>query len=427
VFLLLADVRESLYGGAAGGGKSDALLMAAAQYADVPGYAALLLRQSFPDLMQPNALIPRSKEWWGGRADWNAQNKRWTFPSGATVTFGYLERDDDVYQYQGAEYQLVGFDELTQHSEFRYRYLFSRLRRRAGVGVPLRMRGASNPGGRGHEWVKKRFLTDRAPGRVFVPARLADNPSLDAAEYEQSLMHLDPVTRAQLLAGDWDAVAGGRFKREWLQYWRPRGTGLHLLPSAWSAAGSIARHVGAEQVRGRFLTVDTASTVAEVVKDDPDYTVISAWLVVPPGELVWTGCLRVRVEVPDIVPLVQQQYARHHAQKVYIEGGGTQKGVVQIARRSEPRMNVIELVPKGDKLERAAELLNLAEAGRLWLPADDPVFPLEDVEAELLRFTGDPRQDAHDDIVDTAAMAAGVAEGHTTAGQQLFRPYIVGG
>src|SRR5262249_39698654 len=145
----------------------------------VPGYSALLLRRSFRDLMQPEALIPRSKSWWMNKAQWSALDKRWTFPSGATVTFGYLEHGDDVYQYMGAAFQFVGFDELTQFDELPYRYLFSRLRRREDSGIPLRMRAASNPGSRGHVWVKKRFLTHPGRTRLFFPSRLEDNPSLD--------------------------------------------------------------------------------------------------------------------------------------------------------------------------------------------------------------------------------------------------------
>src|ERR1051326_3956578 len=279
-FLLLSEVEDVLYGGAAGGGKSDALLMAAAQYVDVPGYAAILLRQNFPDLMQPDALIPRSKAWWYGKADYNEQQKRWTFPSGATITFGYLERDDDVYQYQGAAYQFVGIDELTQHTENCFRYLFSRLRRPTDgplSRIPLRMRAGSNPGGKGHEWVKKRYINpaSRRRGSVFVPARLDDNPSLDAEQYRKSLDHLDPLTRAQLLAGDWDAVAGGRFKREWFKYYHRHGD--------YVAMGD--RYVKPKECP-RFLTVDPAASE----KRTSDWTVISVWAVTPLNELLWLDC-----------------------------------------------------------------------------------------------------------------------------------------
>lgn len=217
---LICPVTEILYGGAAGGGKSDALLMGALQYADSPGYAAILFRKSYPDLSLPGALMDKAREWLGGTdAKWNDTSKTWTFPSGATLSFGYLDSVNDKYRYQSAEFQYVGFDELTQFRESDYRYLFSRLRRASDgdtSAVPLRMRAASNPGGVGHDWVKQRFLTSRDPSRAFIPAKLADNPSLDATTYVRGLDQLDPITRQQLLNGDWTARQGGeKFRREW--------------------------------------------------------------------------------------------------------------------------------------------------------------------------------------------------------------------
>lgn len=207
---------EVLYGGAAGGGKSDALLMAALRYVDVPGYSALILRKTFADLALPGAIMSRAKEWLMGKVAWTDQTKTFTFPSGATLSFGYLDTANDMYRYQGAEFQYVGFDELTQFEETPYRYLFSRLRRKAGVNVPLRMRAASNPGGVGHEWVRQRFVDTANASRAFIPARLADNPFLDRDEYERSLSELHPVEQARLRDGDWTATFdAGFFKREW--------------------------------------------------------------------------------------------------------------------------------------------------------------------------------------------------------------------
>ena len=216
---LLLETSEALYGGAAGGGKSDALLMSALQYVDQPGYAALLLRRSYTDLALPGALMDRAKEWlMPTDARWKESSKTWTFPSGATLTFGYLEHVGDEYRYQSTEFQMIGFDELTQFEESKYRYMFSRLRKRVDGAFPLRMRSASNPGGIGHEWVRGRFIDADVDNdaRVFIPARLPDNPHLDQDAYVQSLNQLDPVTRRQLLQGDWTArQPGNLFQREW--------------------------------------------------------------------------------------------------------------------------------------------------------------------------------------------------------------------
>jgi predicted phage terminase large subunit-like protein len=271
---LLIDQRESMYGGSAGGGKSDALLMAALQYADVPGYAALLLRRTYPDLALPGALMDRAAEWLTGTdARWDNDNKTWHFPSGATLTFGYLEYEKHKFRYQSAEFQFVGFDELTQFPESQYRYLFSRLRRLEGSEVPVRMRAASNPGGVGHEWVKRRFIDEgRARGRPFVRAWLRDNPHLDQAEYIQSLSQLDPLTRQQLLDGDWTArVAGGRFRREWFR----------VLDAPPARLVAVVRYW------------DTAAT-EETEGQDPDWTVGTKMGRTPEGQFPVLDVRRLR-------------------------------------------------------------------------------------------------------------------------------------
>ena len=251
------DCEEGFYGGAAGGGKSDALLMGALAGVNIRGYAALLLRRTYADLSLPDAIMSRAHQWLGPTpAKWSEKDKTWTFPSGATLTFGYLETENDKYRYQGSAYQFIGFDELTQFTDSQYLYLFSRLRRLATGNVPLRMRSASNPGGVGAEWVKARFIPDEfMPGdavdptvwwkegpadngsetlirRAFVPARLYDNVFLDQRSYLNSLDRLDKVTRAQLLEGDWTITQTGRlrFDAEMIALFIPkRGTDGHLV------------------------------------------------------------------------------------------------------------------------------------------------------------------------------------------------------
>ena len=242
-FLSLDHTREAFFGGAAGGGKSDALLMAAAQYVDVPGYAALILRRNYKQLALPGALMDRSKDWWTGTgAQWSAGDKRWTFPGGATISFGHVQNPGDVRQYESSEFQCICFDEVTQFEESVYRFLFSRLRRARGIEVPLRMRSASNPSGIGFQWVKRLFVDPetRKDGTVFVPSRLEDNPFLDFDEYAESLGHLAPTLRQKLLNGDWDVMeAGAMFSPyEWLTNWidRPPTHDIESRVRAWDLA-----------------------------------------------------------------------------------------------------------------------------------------------------------------------------------------------
>lgn len=216
---LSLDAQEALYGGAAGGGKSDAVLMDALQHVDTPGYNAILFRRTFTELALPEAIMARSHEWLAGTdAHWDGLNKQWRFPAGSTVGFGYLDGPNDHFRYQSAAFQFIGWDELTQFLEKPYRYLFSRLRRLAGVQVPVKVRGATNPGGVGHDWVKRRFAIPddvdftrvySSEGRVFVPASRFDNEHLDQESYGQSLAQLDSATLEQLGKGRWVRDASG--------------------------------------------------------------------------------------------------------------------------------------------------------------------------------------------------------------------------
>ena len=220
---------EALYGGAAAGGKSDALLMGALQYVDQPGYAALILRRTFRDLKQPDAIMARSHEWLHGtRASWSERDKRWTFPSGATLTFGYIDCDADKYQYQGAALQYIAWDELTQFPEAWYSWLFSRLRKLEGVDIPLRVRAATNPGGLGHAWVYRRFIEHPSEDRPFIQALLKDNPSVDEKSYREMLARLDATTRRQMEDGIWLQDASG------LVYSQPATVPSRPVQGEWS-------------------------------------------------------------------------------------------------------------------------------------------------------------------------------------------------
>lgn len=400
----LADTAlESLYGGAAGGGKSVALLAGALQYAENAGYHAIILRRTFPQLSQPGALIPMSHEWGLRRkgARWDGSKHRWTFPNGGTLTFGHVQNDNDVYNYQGANYSYVAFDELTQFTEFPYRYLFSRVRRRADDDVPVRIRSASNPGGIGHEWVKARFISpmEPKPGRTFHRALLADNPHLDRAAYLKSLAELPELVRDQLENGDWDAFVGGKFdvscigRFNWLPLSPSQPRGKIRLPDGTQFDPWACR---------RFCTVDPASTADR--QNDP--TVISTWCDGPKGELIWLGCHRGWFDFADVVDEVVTVAEFWRPAVILIEAVAANNGIFKLAAR-KPGLPVGRCHPLGlDKLARATSAVYAVNGGRVFIPRDDPMFPVDDVLGELSRFTGDDKLDAHDDIVDTLSYAS---------------------
>jgi len=208
---------EALFGGAAGGGKSVALLAAALMYVDVPGYAALILRRSYRSFEQHGGLVELAKEWLSGTdAVWNEATSTWRFPSGATLAFRHLH---DVGHLQGSEFSFIGVDELTEVAEQDYLYLFARLRTKAGSSIPCRMRVTSNPYGPGVEWVYQRFLVEGASaGRIFIPASLEDNPHLDQIGYRAVLAQLPWFQRGALGEGRWGIrPEGGLFLRRWFE------------------------------------------------------------------------------------------------------------------------------------------------------------------------------------------------------------------
>lgn len=340
---------EALYGGAAGGGKSDALLMAALMFVDIPGYSAILLRRTYTDLSLPGALMDRADEWLGGtRAHRDSIKHIWTFPSGATLTFGNLERESDKYRYQSAEFQYIGFDELTQFTESQYRYLFSRLRRLEDSSIPLRMRSASNPGNIGHDWVKRRFLVEgEAQGRVFIRAWLQDNPHLDQAKYIESLSELDPITRRQYLEGDWTARHGGSiFRREWFEIIGEAPAQLRKV-RYWDLAATKPK-------RGR----------------EPDYTV-GALLGEKNGIYYILNIQRLRAAPPQVEALIKQTAELDgHATRIFMEQEPGSSGVAQVdyyARQVLKGYSFWGVKTTGPKQERATPVSSAAEAGNVKL------------------------------------------------------------
>lgn len=212
--------------------------MEATRQIDKPTYKGILFRRTYPELEM--SLILRAFEWYpslGGKP--KDSGKIWTFPSGATIRFGHLEYEKDVFKFQSAQFDFIGFDELTSFTEFQYLYMFSRCR---GVDPTIRryVRGGTNPGNVGHVWVKRRFVEGKIPykshfyklidgkevevtsteplamSRAFIPARVWDNPKLIQNDpmYVERLKLLPLDQQKMLLDGDWD-VFEGQFFKEW--------------------------------------------------------------------------------------------------------------------------------------------------------------------------------------------------------------------
>lgn len=394
-FLLLPH-REVLYGGAAGGGKSNALLMAALQYVDVPGYRALLLRRTFADLALPGALMDRASEWLQGtNARWSERDKTWTFPSGATLSFGYLETEKDKFRYQGAEFQFVGFDELTQFTVSQYTYLFSRLRRLKGTTVPIRMRSASNPGGVGHEWVYQRFFVEGPEkGRIFVASKLTDNPYLDQEEYRESLAELDPITRRQLEHGDWNARhEGDVFKREWFKLVDPDELPLQVKRAIplryWDFAAT-------KEQEGR----------------DPDFTAGAKGVLVG-GDLYVLDVRRFRSAPEEVERRVRQTAEEDgRAVRIHLEQEPGSSGKITIShfeRNILPGFIVVANRPTGNKRERWKPFVSMAFKGRVFLVRGPWVTGFLD-EAESVQWVDDGS--THDDQIDAVSgLYAALLEG----------------
>jgi phage terminase large subunit-like protein len=421
--LLDLNCLEAFYGGAAAGGKSEALLMAALQYVNVPGYAALILRRDTRRLTLAGGLIPRSQQWLAGKGPtWNGSERRWTFPTAgapATLSFGYLQDASDKYRYGSSEYQYIAFDELTEFPEDDYLFLFSRLRRTVDLNVPLRMRSASNPGNVGHAWVKRRFIGEASSqaqdsvqwnqGIAYVPARICDNPAVHEAEYRGTLSHLPPVERERLMNGNWEVQSTGLIGRNWLRYYRIEGNALCLLPQGGIVTPAHQGTVAQIDVRGcrRFVTVDPAGTSQERAQEGRgrprSWSVAQVWdqsLGSGVCHLLLREVVREQVGFDGLCRMLRDLQRRWRPSQVLIENEKLGQAAVDVLRREMP---IATIGTQGrDKVARAAPLIVKWERGEIWLP--EQAAWLAAFETELLAWTGHPQETA--DQIDAAAYAA---------------------
>lgn len=257
---------ETLFGGAAGGGKSYGQLVDAFLFAlKYPKSKQIVFRRTFADLEKSLIrvsleLYPRSV------ATYNSSKHTWKFKNGSIIDFGYIDNEKDVYQYQSAEYDMIRFDELTHFTEYMYTYMISRCR--GANPYPKGIKSSTNPGGVGHTWVKDRFIDIGEPNkihevildsgekstRIFIPSLVQDNKFLltNDPDYVKRLDNLPEKERKALKYGDWDIYDGmffPEFKRR-----------IHViepieLPKEWNRY--IALDYGLDMFAVVFIAVDT--------------------------------------------------------------------------------------------------------------------------------------------------------------------------
>jgi predicted phage terminase large subunit-like protein len=370
----LWDDFDVLVGGAAGGGKSDYLLMAALQWVDEPKYSAILFRQTYTNLSLPGGLIDRSHEWLANTpAKWYERDKRWVFPSGASMSFGYLEHRGDERRYQSAEFQFIGIDQVDDFSEDRQvHFLKSRLRRTEDMKVPIRFRCTANPGGPGHAWLlswyvgerrdlgaKHHWTIDHGNGKVakFVFSKCDDNPSLDREQYiNTSLAHLPSAERAQLLEGDWWAFRGGEFmRREWFQGEMDSGEirdHLYMKPRCkqWIRFWDLA---ASESDTAKYTVgVRMGKTPGKPDKYYIDHVVRGKWTAGKRDEVI---AQRAIADGPDVKQYIEQEPG---------SGGLAQ---IEYIRNAAHGCRVYARLPKGKKIQRAKPFAAEAEKGNVQL------------------------------------------------------------
>lgn len=218
----MAPEYEALFGGAAGGGKSIALVMAACRGLKYPDYRALLIRRTYPELNSPGGLIDISHQFFGRFSDcrWKASDRTWEFPWGSKIVLSHCQHDRDIQKYQGTAWWYVGFDELSHFTEEPYLWIQSRMRKPVLYQhwTPV-IRATANPGGVGHGWITQRWGISEKPAdvvrtsgngtdRVFIQSLMTDNPGLDHDEYRRAMSNLPKLQQDQLLNGIWTVDKG---------------------------------------------------------------------------------------------------------------------------------------------------------------------------------------------------------------------------
>lgn len=431
--------------------------MAALQYADIPGYSALILRRTLVELKQNEALLDRASQWLRGvktahfAPDEHTYYFDTTWPDGspgpyAKLQFGYLGDYRVEERYQGAEFQFAAIDEAGHfENDQAPRYLFSRLRKKVcpihklkkdpqsgemipnyvdkcGMcqlykSIPIRFRMSCNPGGPGHLWIKNRYQIEkeiydgkddktnqsvkkirwigRNPNKPFVPSSLRDNEYIDQRSYKQALQELDEVRRLQLEHGDWDASPDSRFRIRDARFYQTKGDFFVI----------DGQGIEYNKLKKIFMTADSAATTKEGLIDQsttrnaPSETVYSVWGLTEDYKLLWLYMKNMREEIPTCISALVDIYRTWKPSYVKMETNGLGIGPAQLAMAYG--LNVVPNPKSKDKLQNSINAQMRMKMHRIYFPEQAPW--LKTAMDQVFTWTGHPGMS--DDIVDTLSDA----------------------
>lgn len=419
---------ELLFGGAAGGGKTEWGIHHIIDEMERHRFnRGAIFRRVFPSLNR--TIIPRAKAILrrDGRARWNGQEHTWTFPNGSVLEAAHLQHADTVHDYQGAEFGIVYFEEITEFLESQYAYLLTRLRS-PGPGIRPHSICTTNPGGLGHRWVKRRWIKPRAgdwtgedpspyriwqpalvddegdplldeegrpmpvtavppherPGtRCFVPSTLDDNPALLARDPKYRMRIRANPNRGMRLAlekGDWDAIDAVEGA-----LWRQSELDQGRVTAAWHGL-----HV---TVLRRVVAVDPSDG-----DEDADGFGVAVCSRGMDGVGYVERCEEWKgVTVRDMARGAVQIYHATGADALIVERNHGGKWMMEVFRQVDRYANIVEVWASHGKITRAEPVAALFEPD-----PDAPTFANrfrarlvgrhEDLEEEMTSYTGDPKQ-----------------------------------
>lgn len=366
--------------------------MGGLQYVELPNYAAILIRRTYTDLALEGALMDRSHDWLDDTdARWNAQDKRWEFPSGSTLTFGYLDGSNDWRRYDSAEFQYVGLDEASQFRPHDINAILGRLRRKAESRIPIRLRLGTNPGGESHDFLGERYVSPKEPNpeRIFVPALLEDNPYVDRVEYEATLEALkdaDPMLYRQRRFGHWVRDDGESiFKRDWFEDNRYDPADRYLF----------------NRTVARWAALDTAETKGQTSA----YSALAVGDLQPDYSMPLRYVTRERLEFPELIEWTIDEVAPFvrdgKLRGLLIENASSGRQLIQTLLSSGPtwlRPLIVPVKPLGkEETWRAASVW--AKRGMVRLPEpSESVSWLAPFEEELFSLPNSQYKDQGDSV-----------------------------